>query len=219
MKILFKYPTMGRPELFKKVMRLYLAKLSGEVDFEFVVSLNTDDPTMNRKSMGDFLRDCKNTSFHYAYHKDKIAAINADMEGREFDILFLISDDMLPQERGFDLRIVQDMKKHFPDTFGALHYDDGKFGRDRCITLSILGKKLYDHFGYIYHPDYKSFYCDNEFTDEVRALNCVKYFPDVLVKHHWRGNGVDDTYRLNSKKGEPDKETYERRKVQGFPKE
>jgi hypothetical protein len=219
MKFLFKYATMGRPEWFKKTLETYYSMLSGLHEYEFIISLNRDDESMNNVQMKKYLFKFKNLKKYYGDHDNKIAAMNANMSGRDFDILFAISDDMVPEVQGFDDVIAKDMLKFFPDIDGALHYHDGLYGKDKTITLSIMGKALYDHFGYIYHPDYKSFYCDNEFTDEVRRLDKCVYIPSTPVKHVYKCNGTDDVYAMNSIKGKPDKTTYENRKQLGFPKE
>lgn len=222
MKFLFKYPTRGRPEWFRQTLNLYYFMLgnSNKNEYEFLITLNTDDETMNNNEMREFMDSYTHLRYKYGEHKDKIAAVNADMENEDFDILFLISDDMTPIVPGFDNIIVELMQKYFPKLDGALHFDDDCLGGNRTITLSIMGKKLYDRFGYIYHPDYQSFYCDVEFTDEVRRMKKVFYSPLVIVKHDYKGNqkNRDETYRRNSTLGIRDKATYERRKVVGFPK-
>ena len=219
MNFLFKYPTYRRPEWFKDTLQKYYNMLSGKNNARFLITLNEDDETMNNPAIGSFMQGFTNLQYKYGTHDSKIDAINADMEGMDFDVLFLISDDMIPIVPGFDLVISELMQNHFPDMDGALHFNDDCCGKDRTITLSIMGKRLYDHFGYIYHPDYKSFYCDNEFTDEVRRLQKVFYVPEVIVKHDWRGwENADQTYKLNTRKGRGDEQTYNRRKAAGFPK-
>jgi len=219
MKILFKYPTFRRPEWFKETLQKYYSMLSGKFDYEFLITLNKDDETMNNNPMKKFMCNYQHLSYLYGDHKNKIAAINADMDGLDFDILFLISDDMIPLVPNFDAVIVERMLEHFPNMDGALHFNDNCCGQDRTITLSIMGKSLYDHFGYIYHPDYMSFYCDNEFTDEVRKLDKVVYFKELIVSHNWKGGGGGDTvYKRNTKLGKGDANTYNRRKKMGFPK-
>ncbi len=193
--------------------------LSGKHEYKFFITINEDDETMTNSGMISFLMSFSHLEYRFGKHKTKIEAINADMKNEDFDILFLISDDMIPIIPGFDDVIVQAMKEYFPDLDGALHFNDDCCGKDRTITLSIMGKKLYNRFGYIYHPDYKSFFCDNEFTDEVRRMGKVVYFPEVIVKHDWRGwSGADITYKRNTKLGKPDEETYKKRKITGFPK-
>ena len=87
--------------------------------------------------------------------------------------------------------------------------------------MSILGKKLYDHIGYIYHSDYKSFYCDNEFRDVVYGINKAVFINNIIVQHDWCGNNhkdIDEVYKRNSEMSRVDEATYNRRKKLGFPK-
>ena len=81
-----------------------------------------------------------------------------------------------------------------------------------------MGRKLYERFGYIYHPAYKSFFCDNEFTEQVRKMKKVIYLPQVIIKHEWKGNKGDDLYRRNTKMAGVDQKTYNKRKALGYPK-
>ena len=90
-------------------------------------------------------------------------AINADIPTTAWDILVLISDDMIPEIKSFDQIIRSKMKEHYPDTDGVLWFFDG--WREDLNTLCILGRKYYDRFGYIYHPSYESFWSDAEFTE------------------------------------------------------
>ncbi len=220
MKFLFKYPTFRRPEWFQQTLNIYYSMLSNKHEYEFLITLNEDDETMNNKKMRKFMDSYTHLKYKYGKHESKIAAINADMENKDFDILFLISDDMIPVAPGFDDVIAQAIEEHFPNLDGALHYNDDCCGKDRTITLSIMGKKLYDYFGYIYHPDYKSFFCDNEFTLEVRRMKKVFYSPLVIVKHDWKGGsrGGDIVYKRNTKLGRGDESTFNRRRKKGFPK-
>ena len=219
MQFLFKYPTFRRSQWFKETLQKYYSMLSDKHEYRFLITINEDDETMNNNKMKSFMQSFSHIRYKFGKHQNKIAAINADMKNEDFDILFLVSDDMIPIVPGFDDVIAQAMKENFSDLDGALHYNDDCCGKDRTITLSIMGKKLYDRFGYIYHPDYISFFCDNEFTDEVRRMGKVKYFPEVIVKHDYKGwGGADETYKRNSKLGRPDEATYVRRKAAGFPK-
>lgn len=222
MKLLFKFPTRQRPIVFKRVLNNYYDLMSNNYDFNFLITLDENDITMNNEEIINFMKSKNNLKFVFGESKNKIDAVNRDMEYiKDWDILILVSDDMIPVVKNYDKIIVDNMVNNFPDTDGALHFDDGFLGGDKCITLSIFGKKLYDRFGYIYHPSYKSFYCDNEFTDEVYTLQKVKYIPQVIIKHNWRGDGADALYLRNSVLGKikpTDEEVYKKRKSLGFPK-
>jgi len=220
MKLLFKYPTRMRKEWFTKTLGTYYDKMSDKHPFEFLITLDCDDPQMNTKEVGNFLGEMPNLRFHYGVHKTKMEAINAGMGIiQDWDILVLVSDDMIPTVGQFDAIIVEMMEECFPNMDGALHFNDGLFGGDQCITLSIMGRELYEQFGYIYHPSYKSFYCDNEFTDEVYRMKKVHYDPRVIIKHMWKGGPqADALYRRNTGMGRQDEAVYKRRKAAGFPK-
>lgn len=221
MKILFKYPTRARWSWFRKTLSTYYDMMSDGCDFQFLVTLDKDDESMNNEKVREFLSRQLNLMYKYGNSKTKTEACNADVGCvREWDILVLVSDDMIPVVKDFDKIIVEMMTKYFSDTDGALHFNDGLYGKDKTITFSIIGKKMYERFGYVYHPAYKSFYCDNEFTDEVYALNRCHYDPRIIVRHKWSGGpkSKDALYRRNSgMKG--DEAVYNRRKLLGFPRE
>ena len=156
---------------------------------------------------------------------DKISAINDHIEGRDFDIVICASDDMIPKAWYWDVEIANAMQKYFPDLDGCVHFNDGNTNGD-LITFSILGKKLYEHFGYIYHPDYKSLYCDDEFTQEVRAMGKEKYIDKVIISHeHWsipaseNHNETDMAVQKTLFYSGRDQQVFEKRKSLGFPKE
>ncbi len=215
MKILFKYATKSRPAWFKKTLETYQSMFSGKHFCFFVVSMNEDDPTMNNLDMRTYLLEKTNVAFNYGNYRGKIEAINADMEGALFDILVVVSDDMIPVVKGFDDIIVTDMKKYFPNLDGALHYPDG-IQRDNLITCSIMGRKLYEYFGYIYNPEYMSLWCDTEFTHVVKQLNKVKFIDRTIIRHEWRKHN-DALYTHNNDLFQRDKQIFDTRRAQGFP--
>jgi hypothetical protein len=218
MKILFKYPSRGRPKVFKELLNRYYDYLSGDIEFEFCISIDADDMTMNNPKILSYLESKPNLTFHIGNSKSKVEAINADLEDKVFDILFLVSDDMVPVVKGFDKIIVKQMKKHFPYLDGCLHFNDGLVGPRLC-TLSIMGKKMYDMFGYIYHPDYISLFCDNEFHIISNALKRYVYIDQVIVQHQWALPNYQDDMRKNSESFySRDGQIFQQRRLRGFPK-
>ena len=216
MKILFKYATRARPNWFQETIQTYLSMLSGMHQYEFVITCDTDDATMNNKKMISFMK--KHSLYYYfGNHKTKIEAINADMKGRKFDLLIVVSDDMIPVVQRYDDIIAGHLEEFFPDTDGALHYNDGSHCGAKIISLSIMGKKLYDRFGYIYWHEYQSLWCDNEFTDIVRQLGKVQYIPEIVIKHYWMKKGRDVLYNRNEELYKIDRAVFERRGALGFP--
>ena len=194
-RLVVKLPTRGRPQKFISVIDRYINFLSGVRDVQFLVSMDHDDPSMNNENMISYLgrlRNQLNGKLHFVYgsSKTKIEACNANIEllrKLKPDIIMLASDDMIPIVSGYDDVICRDMGKYYPDTDGVLHYDDGFSGKDQLITLSIMGRKYFERFGYIYHPEYKSVFSDNEFTQVARLLNKVVYNTRCIIQHQWVG--------------------------------
>jgi hypothetical protein len=198
-KLLIKFPTRGRPEKFFDVLEKYMS-LSRYRNTKFVVTCDLDDKSMNNDQAKERLGSYSNVEVCFGNSKTKIQAINADMHGREFDICLLASDDMIPEVEGYDLEIVDQMKINYPDFDGVVWFSDG-YQKSKLNTLTIVGKKYYDRFGYLYHPDYVSFYCDNEFMQVAFILGKQTYVDDVIIRHQHPDNtkeGIDMTYAVNN---------------------
>lgn len=218
MKLLIKFPTRARPEKFFKVLDIYYNLLDSLSDTRFIITCDSDDKFMNCESVISKLKNYKNLQFFFGESKNKVQAVNADIYDGDYDIILVASDDMIPQEKGYDTIIRQSFKKFFPDTDGVLWFNDG-YQANRLNTLSILGKKYYERFGYIYNPTYISLWCDTEFTDVSQKLNKVKYIPHVIIKHEhpvWLNEKWDDLQIKNDSFNDIDKINYENRKKNNF---
>jgi hypothetical protein len=187
------------------------------------VSCDADDTSMTRNLVKEELqRTMKPVAWSrifYGNSKTKIQACNANMSEVDYpwDIVVLVSDDMVPQVSGWDDVIRSHMLSRFPDTRGILWFNDGCQG-DKLNTLCIYGRKMYEEFGYIYEPEYKSFYCDTELTDRCRADlkdRCL-YVPYCIIRHEHPGAGYtqnnDTLYQHNSRFWLDDMFAYIRRK-------
>lgn len=169
-----------------------------------------------------------NVDFFIAPHKTKIEAINSGIDYNTknwWDVLVNIADDMIPIVKGWDIQIESDMKTRFPLFDGCLWYFDGT--QKHFCTMAIMGRLAYEQSGYIYHPSYKSLWCDQEYTEYWLARgklfkSTFKMFEHIhpasytmLPKMKW-----DDLYRRNEDRGSmwnPDEDNYKRRKKLNFP--
>jgi hypothetical protein len=218
MKLLIKFPTRFREKKFRNTLDRYYKFLSGKHDYEFIISMNENDPSMNNIKMKKYLLNKENLKYFYGKFRNKVEAINGNLDNVDFDVLLLASDDMIPIVKGYDDIIMKNMKKYFSNTDGVLHFNDGRRGK-RLNTLSIMGKKFYDRFGYIYHPDYTSFYCDDEFTEVTKKMKKCRYINQVIIRHSWvEYTGKDFSYMRNLKYMHLDQRVYAKRKKRGFPK-
>jgi hypothetical protein len=232
MRILVQFPTYGRAAKFIDVLSKYVELCSDENEITFNINCDTSDSTMTSEYVkGRIIRlllghkPSTHGTIYYDENTEKISAINNHIPKDGWDVVVCASDDMVPQVENWDREISHAMMEYFPDLDGCVHFDDGNTNGE-LITFSILGKKLYDEFGYIYHPDYKSLYCDNEFTDEVRRMGREQYIDKVIVSHeHWsiegseNHNEVDLAVQKTLHYSGRDAQVYEQRKALGFPKE
>jgi hypothetical protein len=124
-----------------------------------------------------------NYTFVVGNSKNKISAINRDLNefDYDFDILICMSDDMIFTKKGFDDIIRAEFYK---DLNQYLHFNDGNQKSNVC-TMHIVGRDYYNRFKYIYHPDYISLWSDVENDIVAKQLGCYKYMGDdlQLFKH------------------------------------
>jgi hypothetical protein len=226
--LLLKYPTRQRPGKFMNNLRAYMEKASGKHKITYVISMDSDDLLLNNPRIKHFLDNLPKTDmcsvlYFYGEKNGKISAINRNIPSTPWDILISTADDMEPVENGWDDIIAEDMAREFPDTNGSLNYNNdprleqkGADGFKTLITLPVIGRKLYEHFGYIYHPDYKSEWCDNEQTEVFEQMGVLRHINRRPIVHKWAEN-QDELMQHNMRVGASvDRAIYETRKANGF---
>lgn len=224
MRILLKCPTRSRPQKVIPTLRSYVSLASRKDLIGVAVSCDEDDTSMTRhiiqQELHDVLAPLAWHRLFYSSNSSKIQACNANMSEIDYpwDIVVLVSDDMIPQIHGWDDVIRTYMKANFPTTDGILWFNDG-YQKDNLNTLSIYGRKMYESLGYLYAPEYKSFYCDTELTDLCKgplAAKC-RYIPYCIIRHEHPGTGyqerMDALYAKNQLHWNEDMTTYAQRKT------
>jgi hypothetical protein len=138
------------------------------------------------------------------------------------DVLMLASDDMVPVQMGYDEVIAKCYEQAFPDYDGAIKFWDGlRPKEDPLMTLTVMGFPLYKRFGYIYNPEYKSLYCDNEQTQVCHQLGKLRRCDICIIQHQWSGEPWDELHARNenAEMYGVDGETFKRRKERNFDME
>jgi hypothetical protein len=219
MKLLIKFPTRNRKNKFFKVLREYQNLCEDLNNTYFLITLDNDDESMNPSDVEDIFKTFKNVKVIYGTSNSKIHAVNRDIElVNDWDIVLLASDDMTPKVKGYDNIIRNKMKEFYSDTDGILWFNDG-FQGEKLNTLCILGKKYYKRFNYIYHPDYKSCWSDNEFMEVGKILKKQTYIDFVIIKHEhpdWGYGNRDQIHTNNINDYQYDLGVYNRRKEINF---
>jgi len=223
MRILLKCPTRSRPQKVTETLKKYVNLATRKDLIGVAVSCDDNDTSMTRSSIQNELRGILSPfawqRIFFSPNRNKIEACNANMSeiDYEWDIVVLVSDDMIPQIAGWDEVIRNHMTAYFPDTHGILWFNDGCQG-EKLNTLCIFGRKMYDSFGHIYQPMYKSLFCDTELTDRCRGdlAPFCRYVPYCIIRHEHPGTGyaqnMDTLYAKNQTYWNDDMYTYIARK-------
>lgn len=223
MRILVKFPSRERPARFRQVLQQWISKADDLSRISWLFSFDLNDATMRKmgkevESMGI------DAQCVYGRSTGKIHAINRDINdfSKPWDILIVLSDDMVCYREHWDLLVRQDMELYYPDCDGLLWFFDGK-QMDIC-TLPIMGRKYYDRFRHVYHPSYVSVFADDEQTAIAKAEGRLIFFEDMLAMHQHPANcgdvKPDALYRKNETTAiwRRDEANYKCRKALGFPK-
>jgi hypothetical protein len=177
---------------------------------------------MNNEIIKNRLSKYENLKYYFGESKNKIDAINRDLDKLPdgYEILINMSDDQIFTMKGYDLLIKAAFNQLFPNKEGFLHFHDGN--QPRLATMTIINRKHFERFNYIYHPDYKSVYCDNEQQLIAQMLGCYKYLGDKLkIMSHihpafGHKNTLDKQYVHTESFYKEDSQTFERRKSINF---
>lgn len=219
--LLIKLPSRQRPRLLLDVASQYSALCADPLHTSLLVSLDEDDRTVSVDVERTLIHESR-LHIHIVRgpRSNKIGAINRDMQhAGAWDILLVASDDQVPVMEGYDAVIRRDMASWFTQGDGCLWYSDGR--QDRICTQCVMDRRYYDRHGYIYHPAYHSYCCDDEYTEVAMAAGRMVKLPDVLCRHDhccWTNNMPDDAlYQHNRAHKQQDQATLHARRAAGYP--
>ncbi len=220
MKIVFLLPSKSRPTKFFNTVENIIENCVTE-DYEIISVCDESDETMNNQDVRLKISEYPKLTVYYHETEGKISAINTCVQHIPDDasIIVLLADDIFITEKGFDVHIEEDMKQFFPDgKKGLINYPDQIVG-DRQITMPVMSKSLIDYFGYIYNPNYRAVFCDNEQLAVVKQLGYYKFVNKRLYEHRhtiWGLSANDDLNRYNESFYHTDKETFFKRQKNNF---
>jgi len=219
MKLLCKVTSRERPTELIKCIKSYLDLCDNPNNLIWLFTFDGND----KHYCNDFFIDqifslIPGAMTSFGESTCKIDAINRDMEHiKEWNILVNISDDQLAISKGWDSDIINAMPS---DLDASLWFNDGH--QDRLNTMEILGRKYYERFNYIYYPEYKSFFCDNEAMEVAQKLGKMIKINKCIIKHFhylWEQNThmkKDNTYINAESKWDFDKMLFAKRKLENY---
>jgi len=226
MRILYKLTSKSRPENLKRTL-LNIQEMALNPDYLICLTLDEDDKTVNNDEFTDWLNQNFGLELHriIGKSKNKIDAINRDLDlFTNWDILVNVSDDQIFTDKGFD-KIIEDAFMFKRDTDLFLHMRDTNhpLPGDALCTLSIIGREYFNRDGYIYHPSYKSVYCDDEATVVAKQRGCHRFISEPIAEHLHPAYGKapnDSQYQKTEHRlvHQTDHKNFLKRKKLGFPK-
>lgn len=195
-KILVKYATRGRVGRFIEGLNTIYDLCEMPEYIRVMVTADIDDPSMFNEHIKETVKSYPNCHIMYGVSKNKIDAINRDMdilpEGfKDWDILVNFSDDQRFVMPRWDTYIRVDFNSISPEMDCFLSYLDPDT-KGALTTTSIIGRKYYERFGFIYDPVFKSLFCDNLADDCAKALGKYHFIPTQLIHHYNPSYGYEN---------------------------
>lgn len=112
--------------------------------------------------------------------KNSVAGWNAAAAESRGKVLIAVADDFNPPQN-WDTALLELQPKGWEDGEFVVKTEDGYV--HNIFVLSILTRKRYERFGYIFYPKYQSMFCDTEFG-EVATRDGIVIDANHLVFEH-----------------------------------
>lgn len=197
-----------------RVAQQYRAMADGPVSI--VLTLDTDDKqAMDVRT--HIAREVPGALLRWGLSRNKIDAVNRNAGEYEWDAAVFASDDMVPVRQGYDRVILEQFEAAGHTDFCLWCNDARQF---RICTVPVMGRQAFDRLGHCYHPDYASYYADDEWTERFQAEGKLVQMPGKMFRHdHWIFGAArfDRLYERNKAPKQADHDTYNRRKAAGYP--
>ncbi len=225
-QILVKFASRSRPEKCLAGVRNILETAASPDSLIIAITADLDDDSMNndefRNQLAPYIA-AGHVHITFGRSESKVHAINRDMpelsQCYPWLVLVNFSDDMRWIQAGWDQEIMRRFAELYPDFDGNIYYNDGYQGQN-ISTMSIIGHAYFSRFNYIYHPSYKSLFCDNEYTELAYHLNKITYLDEQWFVHDhpcFTNEPYDDLLKHTESFWGEDESTYATRRSAGFP--
>lgn len=146
-----------RPEAAKACQKLWLDNADNVANIEIITCVDHDD-IESQKAFPDAVISQGN---------DVVSAWNEAAKHATGDILIGLDDDWVSPP-SWD----QIIESYMCNGADILHVGD-LHRKDDLVCHAIISKRFYDAMGYLYHPAFKSVYCDNWFSELAKRWGYV----------------------------------------------
>lgn len=182
MKISFILAT-ARPSRIKQVLQAWKSKMPKPQQHEWIVV--TDEPHECATHINIGRRDC-------------VTAWNFGASNSSGDLIMAISDDTEPETKCIDRKLIE-ASQPYVDKPTLFLVGDSRIQRIKRFGSNVkrykdlipayhpvINRCGYSTFGYLFHPDYESMFCDDHITALYDARGVVvDLIFKVVVNHKW----------------------------------
>lgn len=189
MKFTLIHPSRSRPSMAMETILKWTQRASKDADYEYLVSLDDDDPKYNLYHEWLYNLNAGKIKVHVNQNKSAVEAINTVAHFGRGEIFIIVSDDF---ECPYDWDKL--LSAHlFDKTDFVVKVNDGT--PSWIVTLPIVHKDFYKRFGYIYNPEYKHMFCDTEMTCVAGMLGKLIHLDHLGFvfphRHYTTPNGME----------------------------
>lgn len=196
MRITILHPTCGRKEIAMKTMFKWLSLADKPFGIEYIFSVDNSDSDIWHSRIDLFPKTFSTTIMSCTVVKNDnrsaIDAINNAAKMATGDLLIVVSDDTDCQ-CNWDTKLLNNIRGR---TDFLAKTVDGL--QPTLVTMPVMDRIYYKRYGYIYHPDYKHMFCDQELT--AVAIMTGKYIKlPILFEHLHYSAGLSAKDDINIK--------------------
>jgi len=210
--------TSVRPATIPEVVKLWNER-SVSKNHEWVISVDQDDDASFKAALAALESHDRSLVVVNTGSPDCNAGWNVACASTTGKVIICVADDFVPP-RNWDELLLSLEPKGWEDGEYVVKVEDG-YVHD-IFVLSILTRKRYERFGYVFYPKYRSMFNDTEFGDVARRDGVVINADHLLFEHLHPDCGKrnrDDHDRLHASKERwnASQMLYNFRKARNFP--
>jgi hypothetical protein len=194
-------PTRGRPDSARRLAEAVRATATAETDLLFAV--DEDDPSYAEMDGLLVIRGPRATCGQWT---NKLAAEH----GSRYRALASLGDDHVPETEGWDAQLLGAI-----DDIGGtgIAYGNDTAQGQNLPTAPVISSDIVAALGWMFLPAMIHYYCDNAWKDIAGGAGCLRYVPDVVIRHLHPNYGTaprDATYAEADPAMTADSQAYQR---------
>lgn len=180
-------PTRGRPANARRLIDAMAATCTAQTDL--ALGIDDDDTAYDGTNLSSALvfRGPRMTCGEWT---NKITA----GLGPSYRALASFGDDHVPETPGWDALLLAAIA----DMGGTgIAYPDDTGQHENLPTAPVMSSDIPLALGWMFHPHMIHYYCDNVWKDLGEGAGCLRYVPEVTVRHlhpGWNTAPVDQVY-------------------------